>query len=61
MLIVTLKYHWQTIFVPTLVNFPKKSQLGNEQKNRNVEHANSETQKVILAHRVCKVRETRGT
>ena len=46
MLIVTLKYHWQTIFVLTLVNFPKKSQLGNEQKNRNVKHANSRYEKL---------------
>ena len=47
------------MFVLTLVNFPKKSQVANKQKNRSVMHGNSRAQKVILGHRVHKVRKNR--
>ena len=44
-------------------NFPprKKSQVGNERKNRSVRLGNSRAQKVILAHKVLKVGVTKGT
>ena len=35
-------------------------QVGNEQKSRSVRHGSSGAQNVILAHRVLKVRRTKG-
>ena len=35
-------------------------QVGNEQKSRSVRHGSSGAQNVILAHRVIKVRRTKG-
>ena len=35
-------------------------QVGNEQKSRSVRHGSSGSQNVILAHRVLKVRRTKG-
>ena len=48
MLIVTSKYCWQTKVVLTIANLPKKSQVGNEQKNRSLRHGNARAQKVVL-------------
>ena len=35
-------------------------QVGNEQKSRSVRHGSSGAQNLILAHRVLKVRRTKG-
>ena len=58
-MIATSKYYWQTIFALTLVNSPKKSLVANEQKNRSVRYGNSIAQKLILGHRLPKVRDNR--
>ena len=58
-MIVISKYYWQAIFVLTLVNSIKKSQVANKQKNSSAKHGNSRAQKEILGHRVHKVRDNR--
>ena len=58
-MIVISKHYWQTIFVLTLVSFPEKLQLAMKQKNRSVKHENSKEEKVILGHRIHKVRGNR--
>ena len=44
-----------SIFVLTRVNSRKKSQIGNERKNRSVRNGHSRAQKMILAHRALNV------
>ena len=57
MLTVTSKNYWQTMFAVILVKSPKKkSKVGNEQENKGMRDRISRAQKVILVHRIRKLR-----